>query len=57
VGAVSEPGQDDFRHERTVQHVNNHADAVKVAKGLVAPDGRIYLLDIDTAEWSEVKLT
>ena len=54
VGSVATAGQHDFSHRQQVQHVATHAKAVKAAKALVAPRGRIYLLDIDTAEWSEI---
>jgi hypothetical protein len=30
---------------------------VTIAKTLVTPGGRIYLFDIDTAEWSEIAVT
>jgi hypothetical protein len=35
-------------------HVTTFAEAVKTAKAIVAQRGRIYLLDIDTGEWSEI---
>jgi len=35
-------------------HVATHAEAVTTAKALVAPGGRIYLLDIETAKWSQI---
>jgi hypothetical protein len=54
VGSVATAGQHDFSHSEPVRHVSTHAEAVAIAKALVASDGRIYLLDIDTAEWSQI---
>jgi hypothetical protein len=54
VGAVARSGQQDFAHHEAVTHVQSHTDAMTVATTLVAPGGRIYLFDIDTAEWSEI---
>jgi hypothetical protein len=54
VGSVITAGQHDFGHSEQVRHVNTHAAAVSVAKAIVAPGGRIYLLNIDTAEWSPI---
>jgi hypothetical protein len=54
-GSVSEKGQNNFGHQQVVHHVESHDEAVKTAKALVAPKGRIYLLDIDTADWSEIQ--
>ena len=62
VGSVVTAGQHDFSHSERVRHVATHAEAVETAKALVAgraerpgePGGRIYLLDIDTGEWSEI---
>jgi hypothetical protein len=54
VGSVSEAGQHDFSRQQKVTHVASRTDALKAAKALVAPGGRIYLLNIDTADWSEI---
>ena len=54
VGSVAAAGQHDFSHSEPVRHVSTHAEAVTTAKALVVPGGRIYLLDIDTAEWSQI---
>jgi hypothetical protein len=54
VGSVATSGQHDFSHSERVRHVATHAEAVMTAKALVVPGGRIHLLDIDTAEWSEI---
>jgi hypothetical protein len=47
-------GQRSFRHQQPVGHVKSRAEAVEIAKTIVAPKGRIYLLDIDTADWSQI---
>jgi hypothetical protein len=54
VGSVSTAGQHDFSHSERVDHVLTSDEALKIAKTLVVPAGRIYLLDIDTEEWSEI---
>ena len=54
VGSVVTAGQHDFGHSEQVRHVTTHAEAVNTARAIVAPHGRIYLLDIDTAEWSQI---
>ena len=54
VGSVATAGQHDFSHSERVRHVLTLAEAVTTAKALVAPGGRIHLLDIDTGKWSEI---
>ena len=54
VGPVATAGQTDFSHGQQTHYVTTHAEAVETAKAMVGPRGRIYLLDIDTAEWSEI---
>ena len=54
VGSVAAAGQHDFSHSEQVRHVLTRAEAVTTAKALVAPGGRIHLLDIDTGKWSEI---
>jgi hypothetical protein len=54
VGVVSRSGQLDFSQSEDVAHVTTIILAVQAAKALVHPQGRIYLLDIDTQEWSEL---
>ena len=54
VGSVVTAGRHDFSHSEQVRHVTTHADAVNAAKAIVAPGGRVYLLDIDTEEWSQI---
>lgn len=60
VGRVSEDGQQDFStaaanvKEATVSYESNYAAAVERAKALVDSGGRIFMLNIDTADWSEI---
>ena len=55
VGLVTENGQQGFRgHAKHVKHVSGRAEALAEARSLLAPGRRIYLLDMDTGEWSEV---
>ena len=59
VGRVSKDGQQDFStaanvKEPTVSYESNYAAAVVRAKALVDSGGRIFILNIDTAEWSEI---
>ena len=54
VGSVTLDGQDDFHRDNKIHHVRSHSAAVMTAKALLTPTGRMYLLDIDTDEWSEI---
>jgi hypothetical protein len=47
-------GQQNSVHQEAVHYVKSRDEAVKIAKAIVAPKGRIYLLDIDTTDWSEI---
>ena len=52
VRPVSTAGQQGFSGGMRVQHVSSEAAAA--AKALVGRGGRIFLCDIDTAEWREI---
>jgi hypothetical protein len=54
VGSVSHAGQQDFHHEQQTQYFPGVEAALDAAKTLVAPGGRVYLLDLDKTEWSEI---
>jgi hypothetical protein len=59
VGRVSKDGQQDFsttanEKEPPVSYESDYAAAVVRAKALVESGGRIFMLNIDTAEWSEI---
>jgi hypothetical protein len=54
VGSVALKGQQDFHRRMNVRHVRTRSVAIAAAKAMVIPTGRIYFLDIDTGEWSEI---
>jgi hypothetical protein len=55
VGRITKNGQQDFHHvEPTPLYIVDHDEAVAVARTLVAPGRRIFLVKIDSDEWSEV---
>jgi hypothetical protein len=59
VGRVSKDGQQDFSttanvKEPTVSYESDHAAAVVRAKALVESGGRLFMLNIDSAEWFEI---
>jgi hypothetical protein len=54
VGRVSKDGQQNFRGGVNVKYVSDRAVAVAEAKAPVVPGRRIFLLDIDTDNWSEI---
>jgi hypothetical protein len=56
VGVVTENRQQGFRDQAEhVKHVSSRAEALTEARSLLAPGRRIFLLDIDSGEWSEVQ--
>jgi hypothetical protein len=55
VGRVTKTGQQDFHHaEPAPLYVVDHDEALAVARTLVGLSGRIFLVKIDTDEWSEI---
>ena len=54
MGPVARKGQADFSPADDVVHVATVILAVKAAKVLVHPTGRISLVDIDRKDWSEL---
>ena len=54
VGIVSTLGQQAFRGQADVKYVSGHAAALAEAKAILAPGRRIFLLDIDFGDWSDV---
>jgi hypothetical protein len=55
IGRVTKKGQEDFhRAQPSPIYVVDHPEALAVARTLVAPGGRIYLVKIDGDEWAEV---
>jgi hypothetical protein len=54
VGQVFKDGQQHFHNQANVKHLSNRAAAVAEAKALVAPGRRMFYLNLDTGEWSEI---
>jgi hypothetical protein len=55
VGRVVTNGQQDFhRVEPAPVYIADHAEAVALARTLVAPRRRIFLVRLDSGEWSEL---
>ena len=55
VGRVTNAGQQDFHHmEPAPTYIVDHDQAVAVARTLVAPGRRIFLVKLDSGNWSEV---
>ena len=54
IGRVSTEGQQDFYRRSEVTYERDREIAVGLAKGLVAPGGRIFLQHIDTDDWYEI---
>jgi hypothetical protein len=54
VGRVSKDGQPDFSSEQNVNYEIDYAAAVAQAKALVLPGGRMFILNIDAGDWTEI---
>jgi hypothetical protein len=54
VGPVTTDGQQDFHAQPSVKYIKNRDAALREARALVAPGRRIYLLNLDHGNWSEV---
>jgi hypothetical protein len=54
VGQVSKEGQQNLHAQHNVKHVRDRTAAVAEAKALVAQGRRIFFLNIDTGDWSEI---
>ena len=52
VGRVSRDGQQEFRDQTDVKYVGDRAAALAEARNLLVPGRRIFLLDMDSGEWS-----
>jgi hypothetical protein len=55
VGRVVSDGQKDFHKTSDVKHVRNRANALALAQTIIAPEGRIFMWDLDGDIWSEVQ--
>ena len=56
VGLVTEDGQQHFHAQRNVRYVNSRVAAIGEAKALVLPGRRIFLLTLESGDWSEVSI-
>jgi hypothetical protein len=56
VGRVTEDGQQHFHAQRNVRYVSSRAAAIREATALVLPDRRIFLLTLESGDWSEVSI-
>ena len=54
IGRVSKDGQQDCGTATNVKYETDHTAAVVQARALVARDGRSFLRNIDTNEWSQI---
>ena len=54
VGRVTRDGQQDFHAEPAPRYIVDHDEAVAVAQTLVRPGGRIFLINLDNGDWSEI---
>ena len=54
VGRVTRRGQQDFHAEPPPLYIVDHAEAIAVAQTLAAPANRIFLVKIDSDDWSEL---
>ena len=56
VGLVTEDGQQHFHAQRHVRYVNSRVAAIGQARALVLPGRRIFLLTLESGDWSEVSI-
>jgi hypothetical protein len=54
VGRVTRRGQQDFHAEPTPLYIVDHDEAMTAARVMLAPGRRIFLLNLETDEWSQV---
>jgi hypothetical protein len=54
VGRVATAGQQDFHAQATPLYIVDHAEALAAARTLAMPGRRMFLLRIDSDEWSEL---
>jgi hypothetical protein len=54
VGRVTRNGQEDFHAEPPPLYIVNREEAVAVAQTLVRPGGKIFLINLDKGDWSEL---
>ena len=54
IGVVTKNGQQNFRGQERVTYVTDHEEALTEARALCAPGRRIFLLDMDIGDWSQM---
>jgi hypothetical protein len=54
VGKVLRDGQQDFCKPGEVSYIGDRDEAMVLARSLVARGRRIFIVDIDTHQWSEI---
>jgi hypothetical protein len=54
VGLVTTDGQQAFVESRQPTYANHRLTATAIAKGMLAPGRRIFVLDFTDTEWTEV---
>jgi len=54
IDVVTKTGQQDFRGHVHVKYVRNDEEALTEARALCVPGRRIFLLDIDSGDWSQI---
>ena len=54
VGRISKDGQQEFRGQTDVKYVGDRAAALSEARALLGAGRRIFLLDMESGEWSEI---
>ena len=55
-GRITTDEQQDFHMQTGVEHVVERAAAIAMARRMVAPEGRVFLRNIDSNEWSLISL-
>ena len=54
IEVVTKTGQQDFRGQVQVKYVRNDEEALTEARGMCIPGRRIFILDIDSGDWSQI---
>ena len=54
IEVVTKTGQQDFRGQVHVKYVRNDEEALTEARAMWVPGRRIFLLDIDSGDWSQI---
>jgi hypothetical protein len=54
VGQVESDGQQDFHGQTNTKYIHDRREAEMFASALAKPSGRVFVRNIDTAEWFEI---